>query len=107
MAYKYLVKKENGFIIDWKKQYSNDMSYSAPDGYEIADRQSQEYKDFIGNAGDYSEEEKFKRNASPQEKRRKEYGSPQEQLEYIVENGLEAFIAKQQTIKTKYPKEKK
>jgi len=95
MRCRHLIKKENGFIVEYKKEYSADMSYSAPVGYEIADRQSKEYKDFTGNKGVYSEEEKFKRNASPQEKRIKEYGSPQEQLEYIVENGLEAFIAKQ------------
>ncbi len=34
----------------------------------------------------------------------KEYGSTAEQLEYIVENGVEAFIEKQQQIKTDNPK---
>lgn len=38
------------------------------------------------------------------EKRLEEYGSTAEQLEYIVENGIEAFIAKQKAIKTKFPK---
>lgn len=33
-----------------------------------------------------------------------EYGSPQEQLEFIVENGMDAFIQKQLEIKSKYPK---
>jgi len=37
--------------------------------------------------------------------RKKEYGSTAEQLEYIVENGVEAFIEKQQQIKTDNPKE--
>ena len=32
--------------------------------------------------------------------RKKEYGTTAEQLEYIVENGVEAFIEKQQQIKT-------
>jgi hypothetical protein len=36
--------------------------------------------------------------------RQKEYGSTEEQLEYIVENGLDAFITKQNEIKSKYPK---
>ncbi len=36
--------------------------------------------------------------------RKKEYGSTAEQLEYIVENGVEAFIEKQQQIKTDNPK---
>lgn len=39
------------------------------------------------------------------DKRRLEYGSAEEQLDYIVENGLEAFITKQKEIKDKYPKE--
>ena len=37
--------------------------------------------------------------------RQKEYGSLAEQLEYITENGLEAWQSKVQEIKTKYPKE--
>jgi len=37
--------------------------------------------------------------------RKKLYGTTAEQLEYIVENGVEAFIAKQQQIKTDNPKE--
>jgi hypothetical protein len=38
-------------------------------------------------------------------KTRKElYGSTAEQLEYIVENGVDAFIAKQNQIKTDNPK---
>ena len=32
------------------------------------------------------------------------YGSTAEQVEYIVENGVDAFIAKQQQIKTDNPK---
>ncbi len=37
--------------------------------------------------------------------RKKEYGTTAEQLEYIVENGLDAFIAKQNQIKISNPKE--
>ena len=37
--------------------------------------------------------------------RKKEYGTTAEQLEYIVENGVEAFIEKQQQVKTDNPKE--
>ena len=37
-------------------------------------------------------------------KRKLEYGSIEEQIEYIVENGLDAFISKQNAIKSKYPK---
>ena len=37
--------------------------------------------------------------------RKKEYGTLAEQLEYIVENGVEAFIEKQQQIKISNPKD--
>jgi len=37
--------------------------------------------------------------------RRKEYGTPENQIENIIENGLEAEQARVQTIKEKYPKE--
>ena len=37
--------------------------------------------------------------------RKKEYGTLAEQLEYIVENGVQAFIEKQQQIKISNPKE--
>ena len=39
------------------------------------------------------------------ETRTKLYGSTAEQLEYIVENGVDSFIAKQNQIKTDNPKE--
>ena len=39
-----------------------------------------------------------------EENRLDEYGSVAEQLEYIVENGVAAFITKQEAVKTKYPK---
>jgi hypothetical protein len=44
-------------------------------------------------------------NAIAVANRQKEYGSIAEQLEYITENGLNAWQTKVQTIKTKYPKE--
>ena len=34
-----------------------------------------------------------------------EYGNPYEQLQYITENGIEAWQTKVSEIKTKYPKE--
>ena len=37
--------------------------------------------------------------------RKQEYGTTAEQLEYIVENGVQAFIEKQQQIKISNPKE--
>lgn len=44
-------------------------------------------------------------NAIAVANRQKEYGSLAEQLEYITENGLDAWQTKVQEIKTKYPKE--
>jgi len=44
-------------------------------------------------------------NAIAVANRQKEYGSIAEQLEYITENGLDAWQTKVQEIKTKYPKE--
>ena len=44
-------------------------------------------------------------NAIAVANRQKEYGSIAEQLEYIVEHGVSAFIEKQIAIKTKFPKE--
>ena len=38
------------------------------------------------------------------ENRLADYGDINEQLEYIVENGLDAFITKQEAVKTKWPK---
>lgn len=39
------------------------------------------------------------------DKRNKERGFFQEQLEYIVENGIDAFINRDMAIRAKYPKE--
>jgi len=44
-------------------------------------------------------------NAIAVSNRQKEYGSLAEQLEYITENGLDAWQTKVQEIKLKYPKE--
>ena len=43
-------------------------------------------------------------NAGQIAKRVAEYGSSADQLAYIMENGVDAFAAKQQAIKDKYPK---
>ena len=39
------------------------------------------------------------------QKRQAEYGSAEDMIEYITENGLEAWQSKVQEIKNKYPKE--
>ena len=44
-------------------------------------------------------------NAIAVANRQKEYGTIAEQIEYITENGLDAWQTKVQEIKTKYPKE--
>jgi len=52
-----------------------------------------------------TEATKLQNNAIAVANRQKEYGSTAEQIEYITENGLEAWQSKVQEIKTKYPKE--
>ena len=42
-------------------------------------------------------------NAGQIAKRVAEYGSSSDQLAYIMENSVDAFVAKQQAIKDKYP----
>ena len=44
-------------------------------------------------------------NQAQVQKRIKEYGSVAEQIEYITENGIEAWQTKVNSIKAKYPKE--
>jgi hypothetical protein len=45
------------------------------------------------------------RNQAQVQNRIKEYGSIAEQIEYITENGLDAWQSKVNNIKAKYPKE--
>jgi len=52
-----------------------------------------------------SQAETLENNAIAVANRQTEYGSTAEQIEYITENGLEAWQSKVQEIKTKYPKE--
>ena len=52
-----------------------------------------------------SQAETLENNAIAVANRQKEYGSIAEQIEYITENGLDAWQTKVQEIKTKYPKE--
>jgi len=46
----------------------------------------------------------FESNQSQVQNRIKEYGSIAEQIEYITENGLDAWQTKVNSIKAKYPK---
>ena len=52
-----------------------------------------------------TEATKLQNNAIAVANRQKEYGTPEKMIEYITENGLEAWQSKVQEIKTKYPKE--
>jgi hypothetical protein len=52
-----------------------------------------------------SEATKLENNAKAVANRKAEYGSVETQLEFLVENGVDAFIARQNEIKNKYPKE--
>ena len=52
-----------------------------------------------------SQAETLEKNAIAVANRQKEYGTPQEMIEFITEKGLEAWKTNVQSIKTKYPKE--
>jgi len=52
-----------------------------------------------------SQAENLEKNAIAVANRQKEYGTPQEMIEFITEKGLEAWKTNVQSIKTKYPKE--
>ena len=52
-----------------------------------------------------SQAETLENNTIAVANRQKEYGTPEQMIEYITENGLEAWQSKVQEIKTKYPKE--
>ena len=52
-----------------------------------------------------SQAETLEKNAIAVANRQKEYGTPEQMIEYITENGLDAWQTKVQEIKTKYPKE--
>jgi hypothetical protein len=52
-----------------------------------------------------SKAETIKNNSVAVANRQAEYGSTETQLEFLVENGVDAFIARQNEIKNKYPKE--
>ena len=52
-----------------------------------------------------SKAETIKNNSVVVANRQAEYGSTETQLEFLVENGVDAFITRQNEIKNKYPKE--
>jgi hypothetical protein len=84
------------------------ISYQATEGFvEVADTV---FADMIRKSDgtfDYTDEFKLTHTKvdTYADKRLKEYGTIAQQIEYITENGLDAWQTKVNTIKTKYPKE--
>ncbi len=75
--------------------------------YAYEDDGSQDHlipKDYISITEQEAEEINFI-PLTYKQKRQAEYGSTESQLEFLVENGVDAFIARQNEIKNKYPKE--
>lgn len=68
-----------------------------PPGFCEINENSQEILDYQNNEGKYAVSNYF-------ESRMNEYGTIEEQIEFIVENGFAAFIRRQKAIKEKYPK---
>ena len=52
-----------------------------------------------------SDADKLEKNAIVIDNRRAEYGTVEQQLEYITENGIDKWKEKVDAIKKKYPKE--
>ena len=84
------------------------ISYEPIEGYvEVNDNL---YADMVKKSDgtfDYTDEFKSAHTKvdTYADKRIKEYGSIAEQIEYITENGIEAWQSKVNSIKIKYPKE--
>ena len=86
------INRVNGLI---SESFGETMQYP---GQEYINNSDIEYNNFINKKDKYDKRTYL-------DKRKEEYGSAQEQFEYIVENGIDAFISKQNSIKVKYPKE--
>jgi hypothetical protein len=84
------------------------ISYQSVDGYvEVADNVFADMIKKSDGTFDYTDEFKLAHTKvdTYADKRIKEYGSIAEQIEYITENGLDAWQSKVNSIKAKYPKE--
>ena len=84
------------------------ISYESIEGYVEVDNNV--FADMIKKPDgtfDYTDEFKLAHTKVDTyvDKRIKEYGSIAEQIEYITENGLDAWQSKVNNIKAKYPKE--
>ena len=84
------------------------ISYQQTEGYvEVSDNVFAEMIRKQDGTFDYTDEFKSAHTKvdTYEDKRIKEYGSIAEQIEYITENGLDAWQSKVNSIKAKYPKE--
>ena len=83
------------------------ISYEPTEGFvEVNDNVFADMIKKPDGSFDYSDEFKLKhiKIETYEDKRIKEYGSIAEQIEYITENGLDAWQSKVNSIKAKYPK---
>ena len=84
------------------------ISYQQTEGYvEVNDNVFADMVKKSDGTFDYTDEFKSAHTKvdTYADKRIKEYGSIAEQIEYITENGLDAWQSKVNSIKIKYPKE--
>ena len=84
------------------------ISYEPIEGYvEVNDNVFADMIKKSDGTFDYTDEFKSAHTKveTYEDKRIKEYGSIAEQIEYITENGIEAWQSKVNSIKLKYPKE--
>ncbi len=96
---KIYLDREINFLKDVRLQDDGDGAYIKE--WNVAEVQpTEEQLDALE-----SQAETLENNNQVIATRKKEYGTLAEQLEYIVENGVEAFIEKQQQIKISNPKE--
>ena len=96
---KIYLDREIDFLKDVRLQNDGDGAYIKE--WNVAEVQpTEEQLDALE-----SQAETLENNNQVIATRKKEYGTTAEQLEYIVENGVEAFIEKQQQIKISNPKE--
>jgi hypothetical protein len=83
------------------------ISYKPIEGYvEVSDNVFADMIKKSDGSFDYSDEFKLAHTKveTYADKRIKEYGTMAQQIEYITENGLDAWQSKVIEIKTKYPK---
>ena len=83
------------------------ISYQSAEGYvEVNDNVFADMVKKSDGTFDYTDEFKSAHTKidTYEDKRIKEYGSIAEQIEYITENGLDAWQSKVNSIKIKYPK---